>query len=150
MSGQPEVAFHFNVADKAHYLCRLLRKAYQAGLRALVCAPPELARELDQLLWTFAAEEFIPHARWKDSSAARARSSILIADSAVEWPEAQVLVNALPQPALPPAYEGYRKVIEVVGLDAGDRDAARQRWKTYTTQGHGLLRHDAAAPAGAV
>ena len=54
---QPEVAFHFNVADPLRYLCRLLRKVHQAGMSALVCVPPALARELDQALWTFAAEE---------------------------------------------------------------------------------------------
>ncbi|MEY5097701.1 MAG: hypothetical protein RJA36_420 [Pseudomonadota bacterium] len=149
MEGQAEVAFHFNVADPVHYLCRLLRKASQAGMRSLVCAPAGLARELDQALWTFAPDEFIAHARWSDEDRLRARSGVLIADQAVEWPGAQVLVNALPSPELPPGYAAYRKVIEVVGLEAQDREAARRRWKAYTARGHALLRHDVAAPAGA-
>ncbi len=141
----PEVAFHFNVADPLRYLCRLLRKVQQAGMSALVCVPSELARELDLALWTFSAEEFIAHAAWDSGSLVQAHSPILIADRAVEWPGAQVLVNALPLTDLPPAYEGYRKVVEVVGLDEPGRDAARRRWRVYTAQGHRLKRHDAAA-----
>ncbi|MDD2730424.1 DNA polymerase III subunit chi [Malikia sp.] len=149
VSAQPEVAFHFNVPDPLRYLCRLLRKVRQAGMSALVCVPPELARELDLALWTFAPEEFIAHALWDSGSLAQAHSPILIADRAVDWPGAQVLVNALSLSELPPAYEGYRKVVEIVGLDESCREAARRRWRAYTAKGHSLKRHDAAAPASA-
>ena len=144
MSVRPEVTFHFNVADPLHYLCRLLRKVDQAGLNALVCAPPELARALDVALWAFAQESFIPHAAWNGAAALRARSPILIADQAVEWPGAQVLVNALPLTGLPPGCPGYAKVVEIVSLDAQEREVARQRWRAYTANGYGLRRHDAA------
>ena len=147
MSRQPEVAFHFNVSDPLRYLLRLLRKVRQAGMSALVCAPPDLARELDLALWTFAPEDFIAHARWNAEESVRAHSPILIADQAVEWPGAEVLINALALSELPPAYEGYRKVVEIVGLDQPGREAARLRWRAYTAQGHVLKRHDAAAAA---
>ena len=147
MSVQPEVAFHFNVPDPLRYLCRLLRKVQQAGMSALVCAPPGLARELDLALWTFSADEFMAHALWSADVMLQTHSPILIADRAVEWPGAQVLVNALPLTDLPPAYEGYRKVVEIVGLDEPGREAARRRWRAYTAKGHRLKRHDAAAAA---
>jgi DNA polymerase-3 subunit chi len=146
---QPEVAFHFNVPDPLHYLLRLLRKVRQAGMSALVCAPPELARELDQALWTFAPEDFIAHARWDADESVRVHSPLLIADQAVVWPGAEVLINLLPLSELPPAYEDYRKVIEIVGLDQPGREAARLRWRAYAAQGHSLKRHDAAAAAAA-
>jgi len=148
MEAEVEIAFHFNVADPVDYLCRLLRKASQAGMRALVCAPAMLARELDQALWTFAPGEFIAHARWDDEERVRARSAVLIADRPLEWPGVQVLVNLLALPEPPSGYANCRKVIEIVGLDPQDREAARRRWKAYTASGHALLRHDAAAPVG--
>ncbi len=147
MSLQPEVAFHFNVPDPLRYLLRLLRKVRQAGMSALVCVPPELAPELDLALWTFAPEDFMAHARWDADDALRAHSPILIADQAVCWPGAEVLVNLLPLPELPPAYQDYRKVVEIVGLDQPGREAARLRWRAYTAQGHAIKRHDAAAAA---
>lgn len=149
MAHQPELAFHFNVPDPLHYLLRLLRKVRQAGMSALVCAPPELAHELDQALWTFAPEDFIAHARWDADESVRVHSPLLIADQAVVWPGAEVLINLLPLSELPPAYAGYRKVIEIVGLDQPGREAARLRWRTYAAQGHSLKRHDAAAAAAA-
>ena len=147
MQVQVEVAFHFNVAQPVHYLCRLLRKASQAGMRSLVCAPAALARELDQALWTFEPGEFIAHARWGDEERVRARSGVLIADQALDWPDAQVLVNLLPLAEPPTGYANHRKVIEIVGLEASDREAARRRWKAYAASGHALLRHDAAGAA---
>ena len=149
MAHQPEVAFHFNVPDPLHYLLRLLRKVRQAGMSALVCAPPELARELDLALWTFAPEDFIAHARWDAEESVRVHSPLLIADQAVVWPGAEVLINLLPLSELLPAYEDYRKVIEIVGLDQPGREAARLRWRAYAAQGHSLKRHDAAAAAAA-
>ncbi len=149
MEHQAEVAFHFNVAQPVHYLCRLLRKASQAGMRALVCAPAPLARELDLVLWTFAPGEFIAHARWDDEERVRARSGVLIAEQVQEWPGAQVLVNLLPLPEPPDGYGNYRKVIEIVGLDTQNREAARRRWKAYAARGHALLRHDVGAPGAA-
>ena len=147
MAAAPEVAFHFNVADPLRYLCRLLRKVNQAGMSALVCVPPGLARELDQALWTFAAEEFIPHASWSADPGLQAHTPILIADTAQQWPGAQVLVNALALPQLLPGYEGYARVIEIVGLDEEARMAARTRWRTYAAQGHAIKRHDVASVA---
>ncbi len=141
----PEVAFHFNVAEPLRYLCRLLRKVDQAGMSALVCVPPGLARELDQALWTFAAEEFIPHASWSADQVVQARTPILIADHAAHWPGAQVLVNALSLAELPPGYEGYARVVEIVGLDDDSRAAARQRWRAYQALGYPIKRHDVAA-----
>jgi len=149
VAAQPEVAFHFNVPDPLRYLLRLLRKVRQAGMSALVCAPPDLAHQLDLALWTFAPEDFIAHARWQADESVRAHSPLLIADQAVVWPGAEVLINLLPLSDLLPAYEGYRKVIEIVGLDQPGREAARLRWRAYTACGHELKRHDAAAATAA-
>ena len=56
-----EIEFHFNVPDKLLYACRLLRKVYRSGARAVVCAEPAQLAQLDQLLWAFAPTEFVPH-----------------------------------------------------------------------------------------
>ena len=58
-----QVEFHTGVADTVHFACRLLRKAYRQGERLLVTAPAHTLEALDRALWTFAAQEFIPHRR---------------------------------------------------------------------------------------
>ena len=45
-------------------------------------------------------------------------------------------------------YGAFERVIELVGLEDEDRQAARQRWKHYATRGYAIARHDlGAAPA---
>lgn len=137
-----DVAFHFNVPDKPAYLCRLLRKVANAGMRAVVLAPPPLVRELDQALWTFSQEDFISHAVTTDSVAMQERSTVVLAAEECDVGLRQVLVNCLPE--VPSSFAKYEKVVEIVGTDDDDRAWARQRWKHYTQQGFELIRHDVA------
>lgn len=137
-----EVAFHFNVPDKPAYLCRLLRKVVQARRRAVVCGPAALLDNLDQGLWTFSAEDFISHAHSTDPLAVQKRSAVLLAETAGPGLGTDVLVNC--QPGVPSGYEGYARLIEVVGLDEADRAEARTRWKHYVAAGITPLRHDIA------
>lgn len=45
------------------FACRLAEKAYRAGLRVLLAVDNRArAGELDQLLWTFREDSFLPHA----------------------------------------------------------------------------------------
>jgi DNA polymerase III subunit chi len=147
MSALPEVTFHFNVPDTTAYLCRLLRKASQSGLRTLVCLSEDQIESLDRALWTFSAEDFLPHARWDDSAPVRAHSPVLLAPPSGDWAQAEVLVNA--QAEMPSRVQGLRKLIEVVGADEASRAAGRRRWKAYSDLGLPLRHHDAASGASA-
>lgn len=142
-----EVAFHFNVDDKLGYACRLLRKATRGGRRCMVVVDgPDLVT-LDQALWTFAADEFLPHARAGAPAAVVRHSPILLGEHIVaDWP-ADVLVNL--GVGVPEGLETFERVIEVVSLDGADRESARRRWRHYSDQGFALVRHDLAAAGGA-
>ena len=136
------------MADPLRYLCRLLRKVHQAGMSALVCVPPALARELDQALWTFAAEEFILHAGWSADELVQAHTPILIADQAAQMAgRAGAGQRRLAPAELPPGHGRLCLVVEIVGLDDEARTTARGRWRAYAAQGHAIQRHDAAAGA---
>ena len=39
-------------------------------------------------------------------------------------------------------FESFDRVIEVVTLEDGDRQSARQRWKHYADRGYNIVRHD--------
>jgi DNA polymerase-3 subunit chi len=50
-------------AARLHFACRLIDKARQHGLRVFVAVrDKDQAQEIDQQLWTFRPESFIPHA----------------------------------------------------------------------------------------
>lgn len=138
-----EVAFHFNVDDKLGYACRLLRKASRGGHRCMVVLDGPDVAALDQALWTFVGNEFLPHARVGAPATVVRHSPILLGERINgEWP-ADVLVNL--SSGVPDGLDSFERIVEVVSLDPQDRQLARQRWRLYTEQGHALVRHDLAA-----
>ena len=137
-----DVAFHFGAPDKVAYAARLLRKAVGTGARVMVLADSAALHRLDAALWASSATEFLAHC-WLDAPATVvALSSVLLTDGGPEpaAPALDVLVNL--GDAMPLAFERFPRVIEVVGLDEGDRQHARQRWKAYAAQGLAIDRRD--------
>ena len=137
-----DVAFHFGAPDKVAYAVRLLRKAVGTGARVLVLADTDTLQRLDAALWGNAATDFLPHCFANAPAQALALSPVVLADDGLGPGGAPlgVLVNL--GAAMPQAFERHPRVIEVVSLDADDRQQARQRWKTYTARGFAIDRKD--------
>ncbi len=138
-----EIAFHFNVPDKLLYSCRLLRKAYLSGATVVVTGEPEVLAQLDQLLWSFSATEFVPHCRLTAEAGTLAATPVLLAESLAALPHHGVLVNL--GHGIPGQFERFERLIEVVTQADDDRLAARSRWKHYADRGYTMKRHDLAA-----
>ncbi len=144
-----EVEFHTGVADPAGFACRLLRKAYRQGARVLVLAPRERLALLDRLLWTFDERDFIPHLVVSslrgpaDADADRAaRTPIWLAEehaAVAGRPGLPSIVVNLGAPA--PALQGVQRLIEVLGVEADEVGAGRQRWRAYKQQGLDIRHH---------
>lgn len=137
-----EISFHFNVADKLLYTCRLLRKAHASGAQVAVTAEPDTLSGLDQLLWSFSPTEFVPHFRGTAGSV-RSGLSVLLVDSPEACPHQGVLVNL--GATVPGGFERFEKFVEIVTCSDSERAAARSRWKHYADRGYILQRHDLAA-----
>ncbi|HQS32750.1 MAG: DNA polymerase III subunit chi [Polaromonas sp. 39-63-203] len=138
-----EISFHFNVADKLLYTCRLLRKAHATGAQVAVTAEPETLSGLDQLLWSFSPTEFVPHSRGAAEGGVLAGLSVLLVDSPEACPHQGVLVNL--GATVPAGFERFEKFVEIVTRSDSERAAARSRWKHYADRGYSLQRHDLAA-----
>ena len=138
-----ELAFHFNVADKSGYLCRLLRKAANQGSRVAVVGDEVFQQQLSLALWTFSALDFVPHCNDLCDAAMLAASPIVFCKTAGGSPHQQVLLNiGLDVPA---GFESFERLIEVVGTDDADRANSRRRWKYYLDRGYAISRHDLAS-----
>lgn len=137
-----EIEFHFNVPDKLQYSCRLLRKVYLRGMRAVVTAEPPLLAELDQLLWKFSPAGFLPHCMETAGAPSLAATPILLAQQPEKCPVDSVLINLGQH--IPPGFERFERFIELVSEQPDDRMAGRSRWKTYKNGGFDLKRHDLA------
>ncbi|MEO5696833.1 MAG: DNA polymerase III subunit chi [Burkholderiaceae bacterium] len=141
-----EVHFHFNVPDRTHYTCRLLRKATRLGNKVVVTGPADVLARLDRELWTFDPIEFVPHLMPRDDQPVPERlraTPVWLLEDASDAPHHEVLVNlGQDQPA---GFESFTRVIEIVSAEESDRIAARQRWKHYTQRGYPIDRHQVAA-----
>lgn len=144
-----QVDFHSGVNDKLGHACRLLRKAVRQGARVQVRGEPAALEALDQALWTFDAQDFLPHLRWQGPAPPPPvlhRTPVWLVPSGVAWPEgleaAAVLVNlgpgALGEADLSPA---AARVIEIVGPESAEVESGRQRWRQYVQRGLAPVHH---------
>ena len=140
-----DIEFHVNVPDKLHYSCRLLRKAYRSGAKAVVTAEPEVLQQLDHLLWSYSSTEFLPHCKSDSPAPTVAATPILLTDQLNTYPAGSVLINLGQQ--VPAGFERFERFIEVASSLEADRLAARDRWKHYRDRGYSLRRHEL-QPAG--
>ena len=138
-----EIAFHFNMPDKLAYSCRLLRKIYLSGSTVAVTAEPDLLAELDMLLWSFSATEFVPHCM-ADAlpETVVATPVVLVAPLAGNFARGVLLNLGL---GIPEGFEKFGRLIEVVSQSSDDVQAGRGRWRDYAGRGYDLKRHDLAS-----
>lgn len=138
-----EIDFHFRVPAPQAYACRLVRKALRSGASVAVTGPADALDTLDRELWSFEAEEFVPHARAERSGDVPASLHAATAWLAAE-PEAVpahgVLVNI--GTGVPRGFEAFRRLIEIVPVGEAERTAARGRWKSYASRGYAIRSHD--------
>lgn len=136
-----QVFFYHGAADKIAAACALLGKAYAQGKAVLVYAPqPQVASDLDRFLWTQPALSFVPHCR-SDSPLAP-ETPILIADDLEKIPQDERLMNLGLE--IPPGFARFQSLIEVVGEEADDKQAARERVRFYKERGYEVRYFDLA------
>ena len=136
------IDFYFNADDRLQVACRLAAKAASQKKRLLVHAPDsELAGRFDRMLWTWQALAFVPHCATHDPMAAE--TPVLIGNGE-ETPENCQLILNLGE-GCPPHFERFTRLLEVVGTDAAEKLAGRERYKFYQARGYKIANHDLAA-----
>jgi DNA polymerase III subunit chi len=128
-----QVFFYHGAADRIAAACALLGGAYAKKKPMLVFAPdPRVAESLDRMLWTHPALSFVPHCR-QDSPLA-SETPIVISDNLDKLPQDERLMNLSRD--IPPGFSRFESLIEVVGQDEADRQAARERVGFYKERGY--------------
>lgn len=127
-----EISFYFNVPNREHALCQLVSKALAKRLSINILTDSQAATAaLDGLLWEVPQTGFLPHCA--ADAAMVADTPIVLDDRPELLPARQLLFNWTN--GLPPGFERYQRVIEVVSIDEEARTLARERWKAYVAQG---------------
>ena len=121
------------------YACRLTEKAFLLGHQVYVHTESAAqSSALDDLMWTFQAGSFLPHAL--AGSAAAAEAPVLIGHEALEPPHHEVLINLSAK--TPDCFGTFDRVAELVGPDETARRQARERYRFYRDRGYPLDTHN--------
>lgn len=126
------------LAEPQKLVCELVKKAYEANLWTLVLARDAAqAEELDELLWAFEDDAYIPH-QIAGTDEEDELTPVLIAAPEFAAPSRTLVINLRDD-----AYLGAcERVLEVVPADPSARDPLRERWKQYKALGFEMNKHD--------
>lgn len=115
------------------FACALAEKAFGLGNRVFVhCGDAAEAEALDALLWTFRDRAFVPHARAADERAA-VDEPVVVGHLEPAPEPRDVLINLSPE--VPPWFESFARVAEVVSEDPVVKAAGRERYRVYRSRG---------------
>ena len=119
-------------------VCELARKAYDGNLWTLILARDAAqAEELDELLWAFDEEAYIPH-QIAGTDDEDDLTPVLIATPDIDAPSRALVINLRDE-----AFAGQcERVLEVVPADPAARDPLRERWKHYKARGFDVNKYD--------
>ena len=127
--------YHLAASPLERVLPSICEKVVAGGGRLLIVAEGALAAQLDELLWTYAAESFLPHGR--DDNAAAVDQPILISSRCEPANGATNIALADGQwrdEALAFARSFYF-------FDAAHIDEARVAWKALKANAHAELHY---------
>ncbi|MGM0769539.1 MAG: DNA polymerase III subunit chi [Pseudomonadota bacterium] len=122
------------------HAAKLVDKAWQQGDRVcIVCDTAEHAEELDDLLWNFSPDAFIPHSVVADSATACTDpvGILLNPPAAEDWDTVIILSGTLPAHA-----ERFKRLALVAHNDPAVLDQARSHFKQLRALGIEPRVHD--------
>ena len=110
--------------------CRLLEKAYQRGHRVFVyCETADDAILLDELLWTYKDDSFIPHTLQGEGSPSPV-IQIGYGDNADNFND--ILINM--STSIPAFHIRFQRIMEIVLDQDSAKEISRQHYRTYRNQ----------------
>lgn len=119
--------------------CRLLEKAYHKGHKVYVhCANQIAAEQLDELLWTFKDDSFIPH--HLQGEGPEPPPAVQIGFEKEPRGFNDILLNLSPE--IPEFFTRFKRVMEIVPNLELEKEKSRERYKAYRARGCALSVHE--------
>lgn len=123
--------------DPLLLVCELAKRAFESTQPTLILArSADQADALDEKLWEFDENAFIPHQLAGDDD--DALTPVLIVAPGTQTPDRPLVIN-LRDECAPGLFE---RVLEVIPADDAQRLGSRERWKTYKAAGFEVNKHD--------
>lgn len=117
-----------NQHDYLTFACKLINKAWQHNLSSYIhCQDGQQRQLLNQLLWEFKADSFLPHNLLEEQN----KSPILLGVEETDYQAIQhpLLINLSFKP--PKHHQQFQRIIEFVTSDNTVKEQARQNYRFY-------------------
>ena len=131
-----KIDFYLVKGDELLFACRLISLIYRKGHKIHVQTPSlEYAKALDEKLWNFSEDSFIPHSLKEDQL--NAPIKICTARDSPEHKDVFVNLSGI----TPTFFSRFDRVAEVVPEKESDRSAARKAYSFYKERGYEVRFH---------
>jgi DNA polymerase III subunit chi len=129
--------YHLERRAMEDVLPGLVERTLERGWRAVIrCESAERADAIDNLLWTYDDQSFLPHAQAGDGNPARQPVLVTVEDAIPNAANVLFLVGG----AAPPAWDAPSDLTRIVlmfdGRDPAMLSSARAAWKDAKAAGH--------------
>ena len=132
-----KIDFYLVKGDELLFACKLISLIYRKGHKIHVQTPSiEYAKSLDEKLWSFSEDSFIPHSLKEDQLNAPIR--ICTETDAPEHKDVFVNLSG----STPVFFSRFDRVAEVVPEKESDRSAARKAYSFYKERGYEVDYHE--------
>ncbi|MWJ27304.1 DNA polymerase III subunit chi [Halomonas sp. ZH2S] len=121
------------------FACRLAETIHGKGYRLhLHCADRSMAEQLDNMLWTFRPDAYLPHAVLESDMAGSV--PVTLGWAALSTPtEPTALLNLHPE--IPEGVNDYARVAEIINQHQEVLLTKRACWQRYKQLGHEVVPH---------
>ncbi len=142
MNKKPDVDFYVlsgrRDGERLRFACRLTEKIWKMGHRIFVHSPdPSAANVMDNLLWTFKDDSFVPHC--VDTGERAPLEPIIIGRGQAPAADCEVLVNLAED--VPDWAMNFMRIAELIPPDDIGKAHGRERFRHYRSQGCEVRTH---------
>ncbi len=122
-------------APSLQFVCQLIKKTCVIQQQVLCLVDDnQIAEQLDQLLWEFEAEAFLPHGIGIN------QKPVAISAETEPGDHHQILINL--QGEIPTWFSRFERVIELVQPESVHEQVKRENFRFYKERGYNLDFHD--------
>jgi DNA polymerase III subunit chi len=138
----PKIDFYIIEESQANarmrLACRLIEKAHKNRHRIYIhCDSQKDAHQLDELLWTYREDSFLPHNLYGDGP--EPAPPIQIGFDATPDKQRDILITL--SQTIPAFYPQFSRVLEIISNETDIQAAGREHYRQYRADGHAINIH---------
>ena len=136
MTADPQIDFYVlqeqSPGGRFKLACRIIEKVYRLGHRVYVrTGNSDDTNVLDDLLWTFSQNSFVPHQLSRESDSRE--SPVVIGEHSPAPEGTDVVISVADDPVSD--FTAYPRIVEIVGCKDNEKASGRNRFRYYREHG---------------